>query len=373
MMRNPLRNRPKDPTAAAGTDPSTRERIPGSGMRSPSTLTRRAFLQMGPLLACGTLVQAQESAPSPAVGGDPGTHSGGGAHGPLPSPHAAALRAKAGRLKGLDPARFLTAFDTGTVSRMADGRTLREYTLRAVDAELEVAPGVFFRAWTYNGTVPGPTLRCREGDRLRVRFVNDSLAEHTIHFHGVHPAGMDGVGPVVDPGGTFVYEFDAEPAGLHPYHCHAAPVPLHMNRGLFGCMIVDPAVPRPPATEMVMVLHGWDTDFDGRNELYACNGPANAYRDAPIRIRVGERVRLYLVNLLEHDPINSFHLHANIFDLRRTGVGAGPAEATDVVTLSQAERCIIEFAYRFPGTYMFHAHQNLFAELGWMGHFEVGG
>lgn len=334
-------------------------------MKRQRPISRRSFLQLGPLLACGNLFLGQESSAEPDA-----THAG---HGTRSSPYAHALHSRAERLQGFDPMRFLTSFDEGTASRLPDGRTLRDYSLRAVDRELEVAPGVLFRAWTYNGTVPGPTLRCREGDRLRIRFINESLAEHTIHFHGVHPARMDGVGPVVEPGGEFVYEFDAEPAGLHPYHCHAAPVPLHMNRGLFGCLIVDPVPARAPATEMVMVLHGWDTDFDGRNELYACNGPVNFYRDHPIRIGVGERVRIYLANLLEHDPINSFHLHANVFDLCRTGLERSPNVATDIVTLSQAERCIVEFAYRHPGTYMFHAHQNLFAELGWMGHFEVGG
>ena len=74
---------------------------------------------------------------------------------------------------------------------------MREYTLTATDREIEVAPGVFFPAWTYNGTVPGPVLRATEGDLLRVRFVNAGSHPHTIHFHGIHPTNMDGVFEIV--------------------------------------------------------------------------------------------------------------------------------------------------------------------------------
>src|SRR5918995_1629797 len=94
---------------------------------------------------------------------------------------------------GFDPHAILRDFDWGRTRRLASGRVLREWELVAIDKEIEVAPGVHFPAWTYNGRVPGPTLRCREGERLRVRFANGSSHPHTIHFHGIHPATMDGV------------------------------------------------------------------------------------------------------------------------------------------------------------------------------------
>src|ERR671938_32884 len=77
---------------------------------------------------------------------------------------------------------------------------VRKYTLTALDKEIEVAPGVFFPAWTYNGTVPGPVIRATEGDLLRVRLVNAGSHPHTIHFHGIHPADMDGVFEIVGTG-----------------------------------------------------------------------------------------------------------------------------------------------------------------------------
>jgi FtsP/CotA-like multicopper oxidase with cupredoxin domain len=113
----------------------------------------------------------------------------------------------------LDPSAFLTHFDYGTVSRLPNGQTLREYTLVAEDREIEVAPGVFYPAWTYNGQVPGPTIRCTEGDRIRIHFTNRGSHIHSVHFHGVHPANMDGAFEMIPPGERFVYEFDAEPFG----------------------------------------------------------------------------------------------------------------------------------------------------------------
>lgn len=296
-----------------------------------------------------------------------------GARRHAPDAIAAALAKRVDRLDGLDPERFLEHFDYGTESRLPDGRVLREYEIVAEDREIEVAPGIRFPAWTYNGSVPGPTLRCSAGDRLRIRFRNRSISEHTMHFHGIHAANMDGVMEVVKPGEEYVYEFDAEPWGLHLYHCHVPPVGLHMNRGLYGAFIIDPPIPRPPAREMVIVASGWDLDFDERNELYVLNGGANYYRDHPIELRRGETVRLYFVNALEFDTVNSLHLHATLFrDLRRT-VDGETALYTDIVLLSQADRRILEFEYAHEGLFMFHAHQNRYAEFGGMGHFRVVG
>ncbi len=133
---------------------------------------------------------------------------------------------------GFDPDAFLFDFDYGDVSRDEAGRTVREYEIVAVDREIEVAPGVWFPAWTYNGRVPGPTLRCTEGDLLRVRFSNAGSHPHTIHFHGTHAPAMDGVFPIVEPGERFTYEFPAKPFGVHPYHCHAIPLKRHIHKGL---------------------------------------------------------------------------------------------------------------------------------------------
>jgi manganese oxidase len=247
---------------------------------------------------------------------------------------------------------------------------VREYKLVASDRDLEVAPGVTFPAWTYNGTAPGPVIRATEDDLLRVKFLNAGSHPHTIHFHGIHPGDMDGVFEVVTPGNSFTYEFPARPYGMHLYHCHATPLKKHIHKGLYGAFIIDPPEPRPPAQELVMVMNGFDTDGDGENNLYTVNGIAFYYAKYPIRVRRSEIVRIYLANLTEFDLINSLHLHGDFFRYYPTG-SSDHFEFTDTVMLCQGERGIIEIEFANTGRFMFHAHQSEFAELGWMGFFDV--
>jgi FtsP/CotA-like multicopper oxidase with cupredoxin domain len=281
------------------------------------------------------------------------------------------------RANGFDPHTVLRDFDEGKTSRLPSGQTLREWELYAVDKEIEIAPGVTFAAWTYNGRIPGPTLRAKEGERLRIAFVNGSAHPHTIHFHGIHPAEVDGVPGIgageIAPGGRAVYEFDALPAGLHLYHCHVRPLAEHIAKGLYGAFIIDPKDGREDADEMVMVMNGFDTNFDRANEIYAANTIGFAYMDQPIMVKQDQLIRVYLVNVLEYDLINSFHLHGNLFHYFPTGTGREPSELTDTVMLCQGQRGILEWRFPYPGKYMFHAHQSEFTELGWQGFFEVMG
>jgi manganese oxidase len=247
---------------------------------------------------------------------------------------------------------------------------VREYELVAADRTIEVAQGVEFPAWTYNGTVPGPVIRATEDDLLRVHFINGGSHPHTIHFHGIHPGKMDGVFEAVMPGDTFTYEFPARPYGMQLYHCHATPLKKHIHKGLYGAFIIDPAKPRRPARELVMVMNGYDTDGDGENNFYTVNGRAFYYAKYPIRVKKGELVRIYLANLTEFDLINSLHLHGDFFRYYPTG-STDHFEYTDTVMLCQGERGIIEIEFANTGRFMFHAHQSEFAELGWMGFFDV--
>jgi FtsP/CotA-like multicopper oxidase with cupredoxin domain len=230
-------------------------------------------------------------------------------------------------------------------------------------------------AWTYNDRIPGPTLRAREGELLRISFINASSHPHTIHFHGIHPAAQDGVPGLgageLPPGGRTVYEFEALPAGLHLYHCHVRPLAEHIAKGLYGAFIIDPKDGREDADEMVMVMNGFDTNFDRANEVYAANTIGFAYMDPPIAVKRDELVRIYLVNILEYDLINSFHLHGNFFHYFPTGTGKEPSEFTDTVMLCQGQRGILEWRFPMAGKFMFHAHQSEFTELGWQGFFEV--
>jgi FtsP/CotA-like multicopper oxidase with cupredoxin domain len=284
-----------------------------------------------------------------------------------------------------DPRAYLTSFNFSHLPEpersryyretlRPDGSRLREYEIFAVDREIEIAPGVTFAAWTYNGQVPGPTIRATEGDLVRVRFVNQGSHPHTMHFHGWHPPEMDGslAEHQVVPGGSFVYEFVADPFGLHLYHCHAVPLKRHIHKGLYGPFIIDPkGADDTPRDEFVMVMNGFDTNFDNENEVYAVNTLAHYYMHNPIPVTVGKPVRIYLINITEFDLLNSFHLHGMFFDVFRTGTSRTTSERTDTLMLCQGERAILETTFRYPGNFMFHAHQSEFAELGWMGLFRA--
>ena len=127
---------------------------------------------------------------------------------------------------------------------MADGTVVREWDIVALDKEIEIAPGLFFPAWTYNGQVPGPTLRCNEGERLRINFVNNGIApaHHALPWH---PQRVHGWRARDRPGkdrarGAFRLRVQCQAVWLHLYHCHTAPLKRHIHKGLYGAFIVNP-------------------------------------------------------------------------------------------------------------------------------------
>lgn len=246
----------------------------------------------------------------------------------------------------------------------------RDWTLVARDRQIELARGVKLDAFAYNDTVPGPILRATAGDTVRVFFTNESAHPHSIHFHGTHPADMDGSLEPVPTGASYIYEMRANPAGMHLYHCHTRPVGTHIERGLYGAFIVDPPTPRRRAQELVLVMSGFDLNGDGSNELYAFNGRPFQYEHRPIQVRRSLPVRIYLVNVTEHDPVVTFHLHGEVFRLFRTGTGE-QFELTDAVTLAQGERCVLEVDFEATGLFMFHAHQSRLTDDGLSGWFQV--
>ena len=254
---------------------------------------------------------------------------------------------------------------------------VQEFTLVAEEHDIEIADGLEFPAWTFtqpghDPAVPGPVLRVTEGDRVRITLKNHSSQPHSLHTHGIHPSSQDGVLDMVDPGDEFTYEFTAGPAGVQPYHCHAMPVKKHIGKGLYGTMIIDPKVPPPPADrEMVMVMNSFDTNYDGENEVYTVNGLAFHYSKYPVQVLRGELNSIYLVNMTENDPLNSFHVHGNFFDYRPIGF-QNPPTNTDIVTQIQGDRGVVDIRFPNAGPFMFHAHQTEFGDLGWMGFFEVG-
>src|SRR5574340_769718 len=165
-----------------------------------SGVTRRDFLRAGGLLMAG----AAATACTTATGVPSSTPTPHPSHGMAATPGS--LPGTVGEVdheaNGFNPTDVLTDFDYGSISTLSDGRRLREWEIVSHNKDVEVVPGISFPAWTFNGRIPGPTLRCTEGDRLRIVFRNGSDHPHSMHFHGFHPAEMDGVAPsgLVEPG-----------------------------------------------------------------------------------------------------------------------------------------------------------------------------
>ena len=246
------------------------------------------------------------------------------------------------------------------------------YTLIAQDAEIEVSPGVRSTVWTYNGTVPAPTLRFTEGDDVTVKFVNKTPYAHTIHFHGTHDSANDGVFPQIMPGEEYTYHFVAQESGLFMYHCHAFPTSEHVRMGMFGTMIIDPAIrPMEPAREYFFAL----SEFDPNNPLeyftkyYMINGYANQYMDNPIQVVKGELARFYVIGVggVLQSP---FHVHSTIVKVYPSGILWNEPYFAQTHLVGNGDTAIIEAKWEEPGKYLFHVH-GIQEERGSMAIIEV--
>lgn len=316
---------------------------------------------------------------------------------------------------------YLQHFACGHVTVFPNGTTLRQYTMYVDDFHGSGAPlaittnktdPVIFHAWEFNGTVPGPTLRVTVGDHVQITVINRNTSAfiHSMHMHSIHPGAMDGVmgnGGMIFPGTNFTYDFIADPVGVFPYHCHMAPVEEHVSRGLYGMLIVDPKVPRPHAIEMVMTLNAFTFSYEGvngsghlaptvpatmqqirqnlsaveeaaddtngpDNQFYAVNTMTFGYEGKHmIHLFTGVPYRIYLLNVVEFDTLNSFHIHGTMGNYTDMGTLNTPKVYTDLVTMPQMDRGIFEFSYKYPGEFMFHSHITHLSDLGWVGFFNV--
>lgn len=264
---------------------------------------------------------------------------------------------------------------TGTVASQISeggGSKRKEITLVAQDAEIEIAPGKTVKVWTFNGTMPAPTLRFTEGDNVTVKFINKTPIPHTIHFHGNHDDINDGVHPQIMPNETYLYNITAAPAGALMYHCHAHPTSLHIRMGMYGALIVDPRDnPLSPAREFVMVMSEYDTKeiMKFEAEYYPINGYADQYLKNPLQVNYGELVRLYVINIGTTIPYQ-FHLHSTTFKAYPSGLLSNEPIDAQTIPVGPGDATIVEAKWEYPGTYLFHSH-GIQEERGNMGQIVV--
>jgi FtsP/CotA-like multicopper oxidase with cupredoxin domain len=262
----------------------------------------------------------------------------------------------------------------------ASAPEVRDLTLTAQEINWEIMPGTTVRAWAYNGQMPGPEIRVREGDLVRITLHNELPVGTTIHWHGVNlPPEMDGpVGlnqAAVEPGEEFVYEFVATPAGTRWYHSHADPT-AQIALGLYGSLIVEPREPsRTYDRDYTYILNEWDLELTpdvatGKaprgvrdqilrggelgTDLFLMNGHAHE-SIPPIKLAEGERVLVRLINAgnLPH----AIHTHGHSFKVVATDgndVPKGMALLKDTVLIGPGERYDLELDGNNPGVWMFH-------------------
>ncbi|HET8603909.1 MAG TPA: multicopper oxidase domain-containing protein, partial [Marmoricola sp.] len=258
------------------------------------------------------------------------------------------------------------------------GRVHRR-TFRISDVQAAVAPGVRQRLWTYDGTMPGPTLHGRVGDRFVIRVVNDTQMGHGIDFHAGEVA-PDRPMRTLAPGQSLTYRFTATHSGIWLYHCSTMPMSVHIANGMFGAVVIDP--PHLPKvaksyvlvqSELYLGRQGGPVDaakvLAERPDAVVFNGYADQYDHDPLTARVGQRVRIWVLDAGPDRP-TAFHVVGGQFDtvfsegawlLRRGNAWHG---ASQVLSLGPAQGGFVELAFHQPGHYPFVSHLMVDAERG---------
>jgi nitrite reductase (NO-forming) len=267
--------------------------------------------------------------------------------------------------------------------------TVHDVDLPIIDADITVAKGFVVHAWTFGGTVPGPTIRVHLGDTVRVHLTNKGTMNHSIDFHASQTA-MNHQMVEIEPGHSFTYTFTADYAGVWMYHCGTAPALHHIANGMFGMVIVEPKGGLPKVDqEVALVQSEWylagqkePADYAKANaaapapDFVVFNGIANQYKDNPIMVTTGGRVRAFVLNTGPNVD-SSFHVVGTIFDtvikegviLARGNAGGWGSQAVD---LAPAQGAIIEFSPKEDGMYPLVTHAFNFVGKGAIGIFMAG-
>lgn len=291
---------------------------------------------------------------------------------------------------------------------VASGETV-EVELDARPATVKVAHGVKMRAWTFNGTLPGPVIRATEGDTVQVTLTNSHRASksrcpkrrgpkrrqcqhhnqksqgmaHSIDFHAAEIAPNVGFRSIA-PGQTHTFSFEADLPGVYVYHCGTQPMLEHMGMGMYGMIVVDPALPRPPAREVFLVqseIYGsvkkgwlkpsWDDMLRAQPRYVVFNGREMRYAMNPIQANAGEPVRIFFVDA-GPSLSSAFHVVGTIFEAYEPdGNPDGAIHNVSTQLIAPGGGGIFELEFPEPGTYPFVSHSMVDMNRGAMGLFEA--
>ncbi len=360
--------------AEAGQSAEGEVDVPAGGLPFICSVPGHGPAGMTGSIAVEGAAPASPAAPEPAA-----SHAADDHGGPMPQTDVAA-----------DPAAPAPSLYPAAAPARLEGE-VHDIDLVMTEQDMTVAPGFVQHVWTFGGTVPGPVIRVKVGDRIRVHLVNpvENEMSHSIDFHASQVAWNDEMRSIA-PGEELVYEWTADYAGVWMYHCGTSPTLHHIANGMYGMVIVEPAEGLPPVdAEFALVQSEWYLGPQGEPaslekamaaapapDLVVFNGVANQYKDAPLAVGTGERVRFFVLNAGPNVD-SSFHIVGTIFDtVIREGVSLYPDNVggwgAQAVDLSPAQGAIVELTTAEDGLYPIVTHAFNFVGRGALGLLQAG-
>jgi len=267
----------------------------------------------------------------------------------------------------------------------ASADKVKHITLETKDVNLEVSPGVVMKAWTFNGSMPGPVIHVRQGDTIDFTLVNHGSTSHSIDFHAAQTA-WDKNYQSIAPGQSLSFTWTANFPGVFMCHCGTPPVMHHIASGMYGAIVVDPAEALPPAKEYVLVqselylTQGDDGYYfsDGAKmnsispSYVVFNGAANQYKDAPLMAYPGQLIRLWVMNA-GPTTFSAFHVIGALFqNAYADGNPANKQFGNQTVTIPPGGGYMVELTIPNAGLYPFVTHSFAYTGLGALGLIDVG-
>jgi nitrite reductase (NO-forming) len=275
-------------------------------------------------------------------------------------------RSRTGGISQTDFEVVRTAITPAFDARLEPAGTakVKEFRIPMTHETIEIANGVKYTGWTFGHTVPGPVIRVREGDLVRITLINQAKdMPHSIDFHA-SKIPMNHAMKSIGPRDSLQFEFEATTPGTFMVHCGTAPVLMHIAQGMYLPIIVDPKggwptrvdkefvlvqsdfYPRGSAGDSTLMEGDWDAMLAGRATYVVFNGKAFQYKDAPLQVEEGDRVRFFVMNA-GPNLRSDFHVVGNIFD--RVYPGGNPDQAIDGVqtyTVPTGGGAVFELEFR---------------------------
>jgi nitrite reductase (NO-forming) len=293
-----------------------------------------------------------------------------------------------------DAVRTATAPAYDARLKPASDADIKEFRIPMTHETIEISKGVRYTGWTFGHTVPGPVLRVRQGDLVKITLVNEARGMvHSIDFHAAK-VPMDHPMKSIAPGDSLQFEFEATTAGVFMVHCGTAPVLMHIAQGMYLPIIVDPRggwptkadkefvlvqsdfYPKGSVSDTTLTEADWAAMQQATPTYVVFNGRAFQYKDAPLKVDVGDRVRLFVMNAGPNIR-SDFHVVGNMFD--RVYPGGNVDQVIDGVqtyTVPTGGGAVMELEFKEgqsgQGNYAFVTHAFADAEKGATGVIQVG-